>query len=73
MIAAAALMLQAALPPLLFVAGRGTELRLLGGTDVPFSPLTAHTSLVLAPLLERMGARLDVAVVTRGFTPEVCA
>eukprot|EP00966_Prymnesium_polylepis_P093817 2171166-Prymnesium_polylepis.1 len=63
---ATTLMLQAALPPLLFRAA-GRELVLSGGTDVSFSPPTAHTQLVLAPLLERMGATLDVRVTRRGF------
>ena len=63
---ATTLMLQAALPPLLFCAA-GRELALRGGTDVPFSPPTAHTQFVLAPLLERMGAAVDVRVERRGF------
>ena len=70
---AVTLMLQAALPPLLFCASRSSspELQLLGGTDVPFSPPAAHTQLVLAPLLARMGATLDLHVLRRAFMPDV--
>lgn len=68
---ATTLMLQVALPPLLFVAAENTELVLLGGTDVPWSPITAHQTLVLAPLLTRMGASVDVVVKRRAFMPEV--
>ena len=63
---ATTLMLQAALPPLLFCAS-GRELSLRGGTEVGHSPPVAHTMLVLAPLLELMGVTLDVRVEGRGF------
>ena len=63
---AVTLMLQAALPPLLFCAP-GRQLLLRGGTDVNFSPPAAHSALVLAPLLARMGVCLDTRVAARGF------
>ena len=63
---AVTLMLQAALPPLLFCAP-GRQLLLRGGTDVNFSPPAAHSALVLAPLLARMGVYLDARVAARGF------
>ena len=46
---AATLILQAALPPLLMRGSAATELLLRGGTDVNFSPPTAHATMVLAP------------------------
>ena len=67
---AATLILQAALPPLLMRGSTATELLLRGGTDVNFSPPTAHATMVLAPLLARFGARLDVEVARRGFNPQ---
>jgi RNA 3'-terminal phosphate cyclase (ATP) len=64
------LILQAALPPLLFAnKNNNPRLRLIGGTDVDFSPPIAHFQLVLAPLLKRMGAHVEVEVVKRGFCP----
>ena len=65
---AATLLLQAALPPLSLRAAP-VELVLRGGTDVPFSPPASHASLVLAPLLRRMGLGLEVVVARRGFNP----
>mmetsp|Transcript_27298 Transcript_27298/g.45511 ORF Transcript_27298/g.45511 Transcript_27298/m.45511 type:complete len:422 (+) Transcript_27298:245-1510(+) len=64
---AVSLILQAALPPLLFCAP-GRELILRGGTDVSFSPPSAHTSRVLAPLLKLMGVQLDLRVVMPCFS-----
>ena len=69
---ACTLMLQAALPPLLFLAPIGTELVLAGGTHVPFAPPASHTQRVLAPLLERhMGVALSVRTTRRAFAPHV--
>ena len=46
---AATLIMQAALPPLLMRAAAGTTMVLRGGTDVAWSPPTAHATMVRAP------------------------
>ena len=63
---ATTLLLQASLPPLLFGAA-GRELILRGGTEGSFAPPASHTQLVLAPLLARMGADIDLRIEHRGF------
>ncbi len=63
------LMLQAALPPLLFCTSVPPTLTLRGGTDVDFAPPVAHASLVLAPLLRNFGALVEFDVVRRGWFP----
>lgn len=68
---ATTLMLQAALPALLFCTGGSTELVLIGATDGSFAPPVAHTALVLAPLLERMGVCLELRLERRAFVPEL--
>lgn len=63
------LMLQAALPPLIFCAPIGTHLVLRGGTDAAFAPPVDHTRLVLVPLLRLFGVQLSLHLVSRGFFP----
>lgn len=63
------LMLQAALPPLLFCAPAGALLVLRGGTDAAFAPPCDYARLVLAPLLRRFGIHLAFEAVRRGFYP----
>ncbi|HQN75706.1 MAG TPA: RNA 3'-terminal phosphate cyclase [Methanomassiliicoccales archaeon] len=62
------LLLQSALPALI-ASPVETELRLIGGTDVRWSPPADHYQLVLFPLLRRMGAELEMTVERRGFHP----
>jgi RNA 3'-phosphate cyclase len=62
------LILQAVLPPAL-LAPQPTELRLIGGTDVPWSPPLDYFRFVFLPLLARMGGRVTVEVVRRGYYP----
>ncbi|OPY33408.1 MAG: RNA 3'-terminal-phosphate cyclase [Methanomassiliicoccales archaeon PtaU1.Bin124] len=45
-------------------------LKVRGGTDVRHAPPIDHYSLVLLPLLRRMGYDLHLEVVHRGFYPE---
>jgi len=63
------LLMQSALPALV-LSPYDTELRLIGGTDVRWSPPIDHYRLVLFPLLRRMGARLELEVERRGFYPK---
>jgi len=63
------LLMQSALPALV-VSPVETELFLIGGTDVRWSPPVDHYRMVLFPLLRRMGANLDIQVERRGFHPK---
>lgn len=63
------LLMQSALPALV-ASSVETELRLIGGTDVRWSPPVDHHQLVLFPLLRRMGADLQLTVERRGFHPK---
>ena len=62
------LLLQSVLPALI-ASPVESELRLIGGTDVRWSPPVDHYQLVLFPLLRRMGAELELTVDGRGFHP----
>jgi RNA 3'-terminal phosphate cyclase (ATP) len=62
------LVLQAALP--LALQARGTvHMRITGGTDVRAAPPLDYFTGVLLPLLARMGAKVGVRVVRRGYYP----
>lgn len=63
------LLMQSALPALL-ASPVETELLLIGGTDVRWSPPVDHYRMVLFPLLRRMGADLEMRVERRGFHPK---
>ena len=67
---ACTLIIQGALPPLLFCAATNPTIQILGGTDVPFAPPLAHTQQVLAPLLAKMGAAVTVDAIERTFNPD---
>ena len=62
------LVLQACLPPAL-LAPAPTELYLIGGTDVKWSPPLDYFRFVFLPLLERMGGHVEVEVLKRGYYP----
>ncbi|HKN19179.1 MAG TPA: RNA 3'-terminal phosphate cyclase [Dissulfurispiraceae bacterium] len=63
------LVLQTLLPA--FVGKRQrTIFTLRGGTHVPFSPSYHYLSGVFAPLLERLGIRLDLSIESYGFYPK---
>jgi RNA 3'-phosphate cyclase len=40
-----------------------------GGTDVPFSPTIDHFRYVFLKILEKMGARMEINVIKRGYYP----
>ncbi len=63
------LLLQTAILPALF-ADEGVVLKIKGGTDVPWSPPVDYYRYVLIPIISRMGARIDMEVLERGYYPE---
>ncbi|MCX6650053.1 MAG: RNA 3'-terminal phosphate cyclase [Methanomassiliicoccales archaeon] len=62
------LLIQTVLPALVLSPVR-TELELVGGTDVRWSPPVDHYRMVLLPLIRRMGAQVEMEVEARGFYP----
>lgn len=62
------LVLQTVILPLLFAGGRSTVV-LTGGTHVPFSPSYHYLSEVFAPMLARLGGRIDLSGDSFGFYP----
>ena len=63
------LILQVAVP-IAIASKERVELRIRGGTDVPFSPPIDYYLHVLFPLLERYGAKIEGKVIQRGYYPE---
>ncbi len=63
------LMIQAILPPLL-MAPSPSEVLLKGGTDVKWSPPVDYTKNVFLSALSRMGARVEMEVLKRGYYPK---
>ncbi len=62
------LVLQALLPVAAAAPG-AVRVRLIGGTDVRWSPPIDYFNRVFLPLLRRLGARADVEVLRRGYYP----
>ena len=62
------LVLQTVIPPLLFAEGRSTVV-LTGGTHVPFSPSYHYLAEVFAPMLARLGGRIELSIDSFGFYP----
>lgn len=62
------LVLQAALP-VAVACGETTWLRVTGGTDVRAAPPLDYFRHVLLPLLSRMGVRVQIDVLKRGYYP----
>ncbi len=63
------LVLQCLLPALARAAAP-TDLTLIGGTDVPFSPPIAYFSEVFVPALAEIGPSVDAGCELRGFYPK---
>ena len=63
----ASLVLQALFIPSL---GRSFEFRIKGGTDNPWAPTTTYMRTVFIPILQRMGARLEIETLKHGFYPK---
>jgi len=62
------LVLQALVPPMCFASGP-VEAHLIGGTNNPLAPPVEFLRQVLQPALAKMGCRLEVDLVRRGFYP----
>jgi RNA 3'-terminal phosphate cyclase (ATP) len=62
------LLLQTLLPPLLSASGP-SSLRLIGGTDVSWSPPIDYLRYVFLPKILGMGAKVDIELERRGFYP----
>jgi len=62
------LILQAVLP-VAAAAGGPVRVRLVGGTDVRWSPPIDYFSRVFLPIVRRLGAHADVEVLRRGYYP----
>src|SRR5437667_3025450 len=62
------LILQALLP-VAAAAGGPVRVRLVGGTDVRWSPPIDYFGRVFLPLIRRLGAHVDVEVLRRGYYP----
>src|SRR5207245_9684333 len=58
-----------ALFPVAAAAPGAVRVRLIGGTDVRWSPPIDYFNRVFLPLLRRLGARADVEVLRRGYYP----
>ncbi len=65
-----ALVLQALIPPALF-APNPTEITFNGGaTDTFFSPTIDHFKYCFLKILEKMGAKIEIDILKRGYYPE---
>jgi len=62
------LVLQALLPVAAAAPG-AIRVRLIGGTDVQWSPPIDYFNRVFLPLMRRLGARAEVEVLRRGYYP----
>lgn len=62
------LVLQTCLLPA-FLANGPTDLVISGGTDVPWSPPIDYLTMVLLPLVQKMGATAEITTKQRGFYP----
>ncbi len=63
------LLLQTAVPIALFSEDK-VILKITGGTDVSWSPPIDYYRYVLAPILSKMGARMKIDVLERGYYPQ---
>lgn len=63
------LLMQAVLPVAIH-ADRGVELRVVGGTDVKWSPTIDYFKNVTTPILEGIGVEAGVELVRRGYYPK---
>ncbi len=64
----ASLVLQTILLPLCF-AEQASMVTIRGGTHVPWSPSFHYLSIVVAPLLARLGARTEYSIASWGWYP----
>jgi len=62
------LMLQSLMPAMAFSRGP-VEVELRGGTNNPMAPPVEYFTMVLLPILSRMGCRFEIDLLRRGFYP----
>ena len=62
------LVLQTCLIPAVMAKGP-VRLEIRGGTDVPMAPPIDYLTMVILPLIRRMGADVEVSIVQRGYYP----
>ena len=62
------LVLQALIPPLVF-GNRDSEIKIKGGTHVPFSPTYDYIAWVFLPMLQTLGIRVDPQIINYGYYP----
>jgi RNA 3'-phosphate cyclase len=63
------LVLQACLLPVIG-SKQKSRISINGGTNVKWSPPVDYLKKLLVPMLSRMGARMDIDIVRRGFYPQ---
>lgn len=63
------LILQSVIPALAYKK-IDMELRLIGGTDVKWSPTTDYMKYAYATLVEKFGVSIDIKVIRRGYYPK---
>jgi len=63
------LILQSIIPALAYKR-IGMEIRLIGGTDVKWSPTSDYMKYAYATLVEKFGVTLDIKVIRRGYYPK---
>lgn len=63
------LVLQAALPVMIFAPGK-VKLKIRGGTDVPWSPPIDYVRHVFLSILREMGVNIKINVIRRGHYPK---
>jgi RNA 3'-terminal phosphate cyclase (ATP) len=68
--AGSATMMAFTLIPVLLFAGRRSQFTIRGGLFQDFAPTALHMKKVLLPLLQQMGARVDLKMVRPGYTPK---
>jgi len=65
-----ALMLQATLPCLLLTGATESTLILKGGTNADMAPPIDYFTMVMMPIVERLGVKFDIDIVRRGYYPK---
>jgi len=63
------LLLQTLIPLMVFAKDKA-ELEIIGGTETKWSPTIQYTKYVKFPLLEKMGASLNLEILKHGYYPK---
>ncbi len=51
-------------------AQKSVEIELVGGTDVPWSPPIDYLKWVMLPFLNKIGYKIEISLIKRGFYPK---